>query len=219
MKKRFTKIYNYVKLNLNKISSIASLICLIDCVLIPIITVVLSLINVVSNSQSDHGHTSEDNHHPEWHEAVEKIALYLMTPIISLTTIYNFSQLRNIPLLLFALIGIALFVLSHAHIDFNSENVNTFFKRYHIPIAIIGAICLVSTNYVAHEMLKAKNLDHCCKNRKETTDVDDNICEHHLIKMNCGDLDYVNDKYRRERDEIYKMGYQQHSEHELVSFL
>ncbi|SBT77430.1 conserved Plasmodium protein, unknown function [Plasmodium ovale] len=69
----FSSIYNYIKLNLNKISSIANLICLIDCVLIPIVTVVLSLINVVSDSQSDHGHTSEDGHHPEWHETVEKV--------------------------------------------------------------------------------------------------------------------------------------------------
>ncbi|GAW81318.1 hypothetical protein, conserved [Plasmodium gonderi] len=223
MKNRLKRIYIYIKSNLNNISSIASIICLIDCVLIPLITVVISIFNVVNSSGNGHAIEDHSEHsHPDgWHEIVEKVALYIMTPIISMTTIYNFVQLRNVPLLLFTLVGLAMFVLSHAHINFNNSSVNNLFKKMHIPMAILAAIFLISSNYRAHELLKAKNLHRCCKHKKVTNHMDEQTCEdhheHYDLEMN--GHDFVMHDHVRKFENFYNIGYTQNSDHELVSFL
>ncbi|EAA16618.1 hypothetical protein, partial [Plasmodium yoelii yoelii] len=170
-------IYSYINVDLNKISSIASLLCLIDCVLIPVLTILLSFFSLVkhyffnSNSISTlntenaiHGNVSIDHHgHDSWHIFMEKVALFFMMPIITLTTIINFYKLRNVPLLMSALTGMTLFIISHAHIEFSNDNINDIIETLHIPLALLGATFLLSTNYASHKLLKEKNLDHCCK--------------------------------------------------------
>ncbi|KJP87501.1 hypothetical protein AK88_02805 [Plasmodium fragile] len=226
MRSRLKRTYIYIKSNLNNISSIASIICLIDCILIPLITVLISIYDVVIGSQNGHSSGGDDDHdHAHgWEEIVERIALYVMTPIISITTIYNFIQLKNMYLLLTTLLGIALFVLSHAHINFGKENVNKFIKSVHLPMAIFAAICLIGTNYVAHKLLKSKNLDSCCNHKKlknhltpqsSTTD--------HALAMNEDNNDMhnhaCNNGHVTNMEKYYHIGFQQNNEHELVRFL
>ncbi|SCN62420.1 conserved Plasmodium protein, unknown function [Plasmodium chabaudi adami] len=177
MKKQFMRAYSYINVDFNKISSIASLLCLIDCVLIPVLTILLSLfslvkeylinsndLNTLNTESGAHGHAHIGHHsHDSWHIFMEKIALFFMIPIITLTTVINFYKLRNIPLLMSALTGMTLFIISHAHIEFSNDNINDILEILHIPLALLGAAFLLSTNYASHKLLKEKNLDHCCK--------------------------------------------------------
>ncbi|GAB66828.1 hypothetical protein PCYB_101780, partial [Plasmodium cynomolgi strain B] len=225
-------IYIYIKSNLNNISSIASIICLLDCILIPFITVVISLFNVVNSPENGHAEVDDHHHshHHGWHEIVEKVALYVMTPIISFTTIYNFVQLKNFPLLLITLVGITMFVLSHAHIEFSSPSVMNIYKKMHIPMAILAAIFLVSTNYAAHQLLKSKNLHRCCKHKKIPNELDEQSCkdhrhhhQHHDLEMNEDNCDMHNNTCNNGNvaslEKYYNIGFQQHNDHELVRFL
>ncbi|CXI82532.1 conserved Plasmodium protein, unknown function [Plasmodium berghei] len=177
MKKQFMRAYSYINVDFNKISSIASLLCLIDCVFIPVLTILLSLFSLIKhyffninsistlNTENDiHGNGSRDHHgHDSWHIFMEKVALFFMMPIITLTTIINFYKLRNVPLLMSALTGMTLFIISHAHIEFSNDNINDIIEILHIPLALLGAAFLLSANYASHKLLKEKNLDHCCK--------------------------------------------------------
>ncbi|SCO67660.1 conserved Plasmodium protein, unknown function [Plasmodium vivax] len=238
MKNRLKRIFIYIKSNLNNISSIASIICLLDCVLIPFITVVISIFNVVNGSENGEAQVEDhhQSHHHGWHEIVEKIALYVMTPIISFTTIYNFVQLKNFPLLLTTLIGITMFVLSHAHIEFSSPSVANIFKKMHIPMAILAAIFLVSTNYAAHQLLKSRNMDRCCKHKKISHQLEEQSCEqhhhhpqhphhHHHYDLEMNDDTYGMHSHPHNNDNVvnlekfYNIGFHQHNDHELVRFL
>ncbi|ANQ08720.1 Uncharacterized protein PCOAH_00029220 [Plasmodium coatneyi] len=245
MKDRVKRIYIYIKSNLNNISNIASIICLLDCALIPVITVLISIFDVVKGSQDghanagdhDHGHDHSHDHGNGWHEIVERVALYVMTPIISFTTIYNFVQLKNISLLLMTLVGITLFILSHAHIPVSNPNVMSFLKKVHMPMAILAAVILISTNYAAHKLLKAKNLDRCCKHKKIPNHCDEQSCkEHHScqhhhhhhhhqhdIEMNGNNYDMQNSTGSSDKaanfEKYYNIGFQQNGDHELVRFL
>ncbi|KEG03701.1 conserved Plasmodium protein, unknown function [Plasmodium vinckei vinckei] len=177
MKKQFMRAYSYINVDFNKISSIASLLCLIDCVLIPVLTILLSLfslikhyfissngLNALNFEGSVHGNAPIDHHgHDSWHIFMEKIALFFMMPIITITTVVNFYKLRNVPLLMSALTGMTLFIISHAHIEFSNDSINDIIEVLHIPLALLGAAFLLSTNYASHKLLKEKNLDHCCK--------------------------------------------------------
>ncbi|SBO21420.1 conserved Plasmodium protein, unknown function [Plasmodium knowlesi strain H] len=286
MKNRLKRTYIYIKSNLNNISSIASIICLLDCVLIPVITVVISIFDVAKGSDHGHDHHDHDHdHHYGWHEIVEKVpslveppcvhlrqcihvyiqlystahlflflpvfqvALYVMTPIISFTTIYNFIQLKNISLFLMTLVGITLFVLTHAHIQVPNQNVMNFLRKMHIPLAILAAIFLIGTNRAAHKLLKSKNLDRCCKHKKITNNFDKHSCTEHQscdhhhhhhhdhhdhhhhhhhhhqddLEMNEDNYDMHNNKGKNDNsasfERYYHIGFQQNGDQELVRFL
>ncbi|KAI4837744.1 MerC domain-containing protein [Plasmodium brasilianum] len=217
MKEKIVSLYNYLKDNLNKISAIANILCLIDCIVIPIVTVLISVINAFSNGHN--GGEQDSHNHNEWHEIIEKVALYVMTPLISMTTIYNFIQLRNVPLLLWTLFGLILFVLSHAHIKFTDTNVNSAFQKLHLPMALLGAVFLVSTNYASHELLKMNNLDHCCKHKHLSNSIKNNKSNYHRVEINMNDVMNNNEERKKERVEVYNIGYLNNNDNELASFL
>ncbi|EUD68362.1 hypothetical protein C922_01382 [Plasmodium inui San Antonio 1] len=232
MKNRLKRTYVYIKSNLNKLSSIASIICLIDCTLIPLITVLISIFSVVHDSENGEAEAGTHNHshHHGWQETV---ALYLMTPIISFTTIYNFIQLKNFSLFIFTLVGITMFVLSHAHIEFRDQNITNRLKQAHIPMSILAAIILISTNYIAHQLLKSKNLDPCCTHKKITNHLDDQSWKQHHphhhdhhrdLEMNEDNYNMHNHTSNNDNvanhEKYYNIRFQQHNnDHELVRFL
>eukprot|EP00366_Plasmodium_knowlesi_P002075 XP_002259572.1 hypothetical protein, conserved in Plasmodium species [Plasmodium knowlesi strain H] len=172
-----------------------------------------------------------------------------MTPIISFTTIYNFIQLKNISLFLMTLVGITLFVLTHAHIQVPNQNVMNFLRKMHIPLAILAAIFLIGTNRAAHKLLKSKNLDRCCKHKKITNNFDKHSCTEHQscdhhhhhhhdhhdhhhhhhhhhqddLEMNEDNYDMHNNKGKNDNsasfERYYHIGFQQNGDQELVRFL
>ncbi|CAD2099188.1 conserved Plasmodium protein, unknown function [Plasmodium vinckei lentum] len=194
MKKQFMRAYSYINVDFNKISSIASLLCLIDCVLIPVLTILLSLFSLIKHyfissnglnplnaEGSVHGNAPIGHHdHDSWHIFMEKVALFFMMPIITITTVINFYKLRNVPLLMSALTGMTLFIISHAHIEFSNDSINDIIEVLHIPLALLGAAFLLSTNYASHKLLKEKNLDHCCKyDHIKSYENSHHHCHHH----------------------------------------
>ncbi|CRG93007.1 conserved Plasmodium protein, unknown function [Plasmodium gallinaceum] len=192
------------KLSLNRISSIASIICLIDCTLIPILMFTLSIFNIVDYEIVYFNHLSDI------------LALFVMAPICSLCIIFNYYQLKNVLLLLWGVFGIILFTISHGHFSIN-EKINIFLQKFHIIISLFSILILLSNNYVSQKILKKNNLDNCCFTKNNEKNENGQKYAYH-INVNCSNLssDYNKSSLNYENKNYKKFD---KTENELVSFL
>ncbi|CRH00425.1 conserved Plasmodium protein, unknown function [Plasmodium relictum] len=192
------------KLSLNKVSSIASIICLIDCTLIPIMMFALSIFNVVDNEIVYFNHISDI------------LALFVMTPICFLCILFNYYQLKNMFLLIWGIFGITLFIISHGHFSIN-EKINIFLQKFHIAISLISILILLSNNYVSQRILKKNNLDNCCFNRNKGKNENGQKYAYH-INVNCS---HLSPNYKENSLNCENKNYKKYNktENELVSFL
>ncbi|VWU52627.1 MerC domain-containing protein, putative [Hepatocystis sp. ex Piliocolobus tephrosceles] len=215
-------IYYYFLSHLNGISSIASILCLIDCILIPVITVVLSFINVLSGAADSYyysGHDNNHHHHHQdslWNKILNKISLFLILPLFTFTTVYNYVSLKNIYLLLSGMLGIILFLLSHA-------NINEKINEYHLPIEILGFSLLLGTNYFTRKLLKENNLDTCCERKqlmqKTKHDMHTDINTIQTNEQNSDTSAHENCYHKKNKNKNYKNAHKVKNENELLTFL
>lgn len=148
------------KFRLNKISTALSILCVVDCTLIPLMLFLLSVFNIF------------DDKVDILHDVTEIISLYIMVPISSLCIIFNFYQLRNFFLLSWGILGVTLFTIAHGHYTCFGESINLVLHEFHIIISLFSIFLILSNNYVSQRLLKKRNLHYCClsKHRHETND-------------------------------------------------
>ncbi|VWU52790.1 conserved membrane protein, unknown function [Hepatocystis sp. ex Piliocolobus tephrosceles] len=215
------RIYYFFLSHLNRISSIASILCLIDCILIPIITFILSFINILTSATDGYNYGGHDSHHHQhhdslWNKIINKISLYLIMPLFSFTTIYNYILLKNIYLLLSGMLGIILFLLSHA-------NINEKINEYHLPMEILGFVFLLGTNYITRKLLKENNLDTCCEHKQLMHEIKDDMhTDLKIIKTNeqdSGTSTHGDDCNKKKHKKNHKHANKIKNENELLTFL
>ncbi|ETW53402.1 hypothetical protein PFUGPA_04417 [Plasmodium falciparum Palo Alto/Uganda] len=200
-------------ISLNRISSIASIICLLDCIIIPIVMFTLSVFNIF-NSKLAH-----------LHEISDILALYIMTPICSLCILFNFIQLNNVLLLTWGIFSVILFVISHGHFNIGPK-CNELLEKYHVFISILSIILLLSNNYTSQKMIKKRNLDHCCSIKRFGKNANNSsFTNHHSSEHACNEDHHDHhDHHNRtisassNNGNKYYMNYDK-NERELVSFL
>lgn len=141
------------KFRLNKISTALSILCVVDCTLIPLMLFVLSVFNIF------------DDKLDILHDVTEIISLYIMVPISSLCIIVNFYQLRNFFLLVWGIFGIILFTIAHGHYTCFGETINLILHEFHIIVSLFSIFLILSNNFVSQRLLKKKNLHYCCLNK------------------------------------------------------
>ena len=92
---------------IRQISNIASFLCVLDCTILPIITVALPLLGVLNL-----GPTQLETLHQLGHS----LALYFVLPVGSLTTIINYSSHKKTWIASMAAAGLCLVGLANSHI-------------------------------------------------------------------------------------------------------
>lgn len=91
----------------SKISNIASFLCVIDCTILPLLTVVFPLLGIA---------TSSPLFDSEWmHELGHSVALCFVMPVGSLAAATNFLSHRRISLLSISLLGLLLVYSANGH--------------------------------------------------------------------------------------------------------
>ena len=138
---------------LNKISTLASILCAIDCTVFPILLAVLPLINVAGPSAA-------------WlHEVAHAVALYFVGPIGGAAVASNALQHRNPFVLGWGLSGVSLVFLANIHLPHAIEHliphaVEDFLHMQHSLINVMGCALLLSSQRYSHRPLE--RMGKCC---------------------------------------------------------
>lgn len=139
-----------------------SILCVIDCTVIPLLLVLLSVFNLF------------DDKLELLHNVSEIVALYIMVPISSLCVTINFYQLKNFFLLLWGIFGIILFTFTHGHFQCFGENINEVLKEFHLVLSLFSIFSILSNNFVSQKLLRKRNLHYCCLDKHHRKSNDDN---------------------------------------------
>lgn len=153
------------KEKLLKISNIASLLCAIDCTILPIITLFLPLIGL--GLSPDQG---------KWlHELGHQVALFFVLPVGGLAASMNYFSHKKIKLLSMSALGLIMVYAANGH----GGPILSYLPRQlahdlhcctllHKGVNIIGCGMLLGSNYFAHK-LGCTSHDHqggCCEQEK-----------------------------------------------------
>jgi MerC mercury resistance protein len=124
------------------ISNLASLLCVIDCTLLPILTILFPLLNMALPLESVHqfGHA---------------IAMFFVLPVGTLTTAFNFNSHGRIQLLTISMLGLIMIGLANSHaVPFHVIH----HGWGHRLVNVAGCTALLTSNYRSHQLLH-KNCD------------------------------------------------------------
>mmetsp|Transcript_37543 Transcript_37543/g.42906 ORF Transcript_37543/g.42906 Transcript_37543/m.42906 type:complete len:225 (-) Transcript_37543:437-1111(-) len=108
-----------------KLSNWASILCVIDCTILPIVTLVLSVLGIISgNSNNSH------NEIVDWlHDLGHSVALYFVLPVGSMTTTFNYYLHHSVLPTLTSFFGLFLIALSNmSHVDDNNNHSSNIAK-------------------------------------------------------------------------------------------
>jgi len=154
---RTTKVW---KQKLLQVSNIASLLCVIDCTILPIVTIMLPLVGMGASSEQE-----------EWlHHMGHKVAMNFVLPVGGLTAIMNFTSHMNISLALVSFS--ALFLIFAANASCHSPVLSILPHNIvhlmhggitHRCLNISGCFLLLAVNYYGSTL--ACN-DFCCFRRR-----------------------------------------------------
>jgi hypothetical protein len=123
---------------LQRFSSAASLLCLLDCTLLPLVTLILPLVGMAAP------------HLEILHQIGHTIALGVVVPLGIVTMVLNQMSHRKVSLAVLSLLGIALVIMT---------NSNWILPMHHLLhhgwthrlINIGGCVLLLSSNYLSHQ--------------------------------------------------------------------
>jgi len=100
-------IINTLKQKILQVSNIASLLCAIDCTILPVITLILPLIGIGASSEQE-----------EWmHHMGHKVAMYFVLPVGGLAAVMNYTSHKKISLTLVSFLALFLIFAVNASCD------------------------------------------------------------------------------------------------------
>lgn len=138
-----------IREKLSKISNIASMLCVIDCTVLPTVTVLLPLIGLgASPAQA------------KWlHELGHSVAIYFVLPVGGLAATMNSLSAKNPYLSSLAAIGLSMIYAANGHggpilskLPHDLRHALHCGTLLHRATNIIGCACLLSSNYFAHKL-------------------------------------------------------------------
>lgn len=136
--------------NLRKVSNFASFLCVLDCTILPVITVLLPLLGVLNLGASQ----LEFFHH-----LGHQLALYFVLPVGGLTTVVNYTGHKKKWITSLAMVGLAMVGVANSHwhhwpivgghvpgwIHLIQHGV------WHRLVNISGCFFLLSSNYISQQ--------------------------------------------------------------------
>ena len=164
-----------------KISNIASLLCVVDCTVLPIITLALPILGLGASTAT-----------AAWlHELGHSVALCFVLPVGGLATTMNFLNHRKKSLLSLALVGLSCVYAANGHggpilsmLPHSLAHDLHCGTAVHRVTNIVGCACLLSSNYLGKRIggcgddnCKVDHNGNVRKNRKSNT---------MYIDMECG---------------------------------
>jgi hypothetical protein len=140
---------------LRKVSNVASILCVIDCTVLPIVTIVFPLLGIF-----DLG--------PEklalLHQLGHSVALFFVLPVGSLTSILNFMTHKKARITSLAVVGLTMIGLANSHIHHVPLPGFLLFGRtletilhtiqhgaLHSTVNIMGCSMLLGSNYLSQQ--------------------------------------------------------------------
>ena len=143
---RPSKFLTFAKLR--QVSNFASLLCVLDCTLLPIITVALPLVGIINLGAAQ----------MEWlHHLGHSLALFFVLPVGGLTTIVNFLSHRKAWISSLASLGLFMVGMANSHIHDlpllgHVEWLHTIqHGPMHRVVNIVGCAFLLGSNYLSQK--------------------------------------------------------------------
>jgi hypothetical protein len=150
---------------MRKISNFASFLCVLDCTILPIITVALPLLGVLN----PHAAQLE-----LLHQLGHSLALYFVLPVGSLTTVINYLSHKKTRIASMAVVGLCLVGLANSHIHGQSGSLGSVLHLiqhgpWHRVVNIGGCAMLLGSNYLSQQQGCAFH-DHPSEGRDHSHD-------------------------------------------------
>ncbi|KAL3912786.1 MAG: hypothetical protein SGARI_000978, partial [Bacillariaceae sp.] len=131
---------------MRKISNFASFLCVLDCTILPIITVALPLLGVLDLQASQL---------EMLHQLGHSLALYFVLPVGSLTTVINYLSHKKTWIASMAVAGLCLVGLANSHMHVHGSIGNVLHLIQHGPwhrvTNISGCAMLLGSNYLSQQ--------------------------------------------------------------------
>eukprot|EP00922_Rhytidocystis_sp_ex-Travisia-forbesii_P027316 GHVS01040037.1.p1 GENE.GHVS01040037.1~~GHVS01040037.1.p1 ORF type:complete len:258 (+),score=31.09 GHVS01040037.1:71-844(+) len=139
---------------LSEWSTLASVLCAIDCTVLPAVMTIVPLL----------GWASPDSMH-SLHHFSHWAAIYVMVPLALLAILSNYLRLRSVLLSLWGLFGVALIFVAHQHeilllLPPQHHSFASFAQSWHTAISLFGAANIILSNYISHQRLHQQH--SCC---------------------------------------------------------
>jgi len=136
---------------LMKVANIASILCVIDCTILPIFVVLLSVTGMGSSDSTTH------HSHDLVHTIGHSIANFVVLPVAILVTCVNFFNKKMIPGFL-SFTGLVLIYVTNSHggIFNRFKLVNQVLhilhenEFWHRAVDLTGVACMLSANYLSN---------------------------------------------------------------------
>lgn len=128
---------------LQTITNLASMLCVLDCTLLPIFTILFPLLNMAVPLESLHhlGHA---------------LAMFFVLPVGALTTAVNFGSHRRIRLASISLVGLVLVAIANSH----AIPMHWLHHGWgHRLTNVVGCATLLTSNYLSRQLVGHKNCD------------------------------------------------------------
>mmetsp|Transcript_18864 Transcript_18864/g.33253 ORF Transcript_18864/g.33253 Transcript_18864/m.33253 type:complete len:279 (-) Transcript_18864:74-910(-) len=134
---------------IRKVSNFASFLCVLDCTILPVITVALPLLGVFNLGASQL---------EALHQLGHSLALYFVLPVGSLTTVINYISHRKTSIAAMATVGLFLVGLANSHIHiFHGTMIGQALHMiqhcgpWHRVVNISGCALLLGSNYLSQQ--------------------------------------------------------------------
>lgn len=139
---------------LNRASSVASLLCAIDCTVFPLLLAILPLLNVAGPSSG------------LIEQAAHAAAIWFVAPVGAAAVLSNALQHRKALVLLWGLAGVACVLLANVHLPHTlllwhvPHALGQWLHAHHAAINVGGCALLLSSQRYAHKLLVS--MGKCC---------------------------------------------------------
>ncbi|KAI2507199.1 hypothetical protein MHU86_7265 [Fragilaria crotonensis] len=161
---------------LARLSNLASIICVIDCTVLPLLAVLLSVLGF-----------AEQPHQWQWlHELGHGVAIFFVLPVGAFTAALNFLQHKRASLVLMALVGLLLIYLANYSHEPHAEEGDLqhwllHTGQTHRLTNVLGCSLLLVSNY------KTRQIGKCHDNKCNTTRSfgDDAVRLLHVVVTEC----------------------------------
>ena len=163
------KVFSLDKLR--RLSNFASLLCVLDCTILPLVTCILPLLGLFNL----------DHDSLEWiHQFGHGLAFCFVLPVGSMSTYLNYSSHRKLSIAWMACLGLICVVMANlyslpiiGHIEF----LHTLHSGgLHRVLNIIGCTMILGSNYLTHQHRGCKTIQsrECCQ--KQPSPFRSSIC-------------------------------------------
>ena len=135
---------------IGKASTIASVLCAIDCTVLPILIAALPLASLGGSAAAS-----------AWlHKASHAAAIWFVAPVGGAALLANLLQHRKVLVGLWGLSGLSLVLFANLHLHFLPHVIEALVHSYHSLINVAGCALLLSSQWYSHKLLH--RMGKCC---------------------------------------------------------